>query len=101
VKRKPIALAVREHAPWMPVEFTEEEAGAIKCLQRGDAPPHVQQLALKCIVERICDTYGMGWHPASPHEASFAAGRRFAGLQVVKALNVDIKLFKRGESSDG
>lgn len=81
----------------MPVAFTEEEAGALKALQRGDAQPHMQQTALKCIVEKVCDTYGLGWHPAGPHDSSFAAGRRFPGLQIVKALNTPIAVFKRRE----
>lgn len=79
----------------MPVEFTEEEAGAIKALQRGDAQPHMQQIALRCFIEKICDTYGLGWHPTGDHESSFAAGRRFAGTQTVKALNLNIKLLRR------
>jgi hypothetical protein len=90
-RRKPVGQAVREHAPWMPCEFTEEEAGALKALQRGDAQPHMQQLALRTIIEKVCDTYGLGWHPTNDHEASFAAGRRFSGLQIVKALNLNIK----------
>ena len=97
-RRKPVAQAIRDHAPWMPVEFTEEEVGALKALQRGDAQAHMQQAALKCIVEKVCDTYGLGWHPGSEQEAHFAAGRRFAGLQVVKALNINVKLM-RGENN--
>lgn len=89
-----MSQAVREHAPWMPVEFSEEEAGALKALQRGDAQPHMQKLALKCLIEKVCDTYGLGWHPGSEQDAHFAAGRRFAGLQIVKALNIDVKLLR-------
>lgn len=79
----------------MPVTFTLEEAGALQALQHGKADPHQQQIALKCLVERVCDTYGLGWHPTNDHEASFAAGRRFAGTQIVKALNVNLKLLRR------
>ena len=93
-QRKPVAHAIRDHAPWMPVEFTEEEVGALKALQRGDAQPHMQQAALRCIVEKVCEAYGLGWHPGSEQDAHFAAGRRFAGLQIVKALIVNMKLFK-------
>lgn len=79
----------------MPVEFTEEEVGALKALERGDAQPHMQQNALRCIIEKVCETYGLGWHPGSEQEAHFAAGRRFAGLQIVKALNINVKLLRR------
>lgn len=94
-RRKPVSQAVYEHAPWMPVQFTPEELGSLKALQRGDAQAHLQQLALKTIIEKCCDTYGLGWHPTSEQEAHFAAGRRFAGLQIVKALNINPKLLRR------
>lgn len=94
-RKKPAPQVVREHAPWMPVTFTLEEAGALQALQHGRAEAHQQQIAMKCIVEKVCDTYGLGWHPGSEQEAHFAAGRRFAGLQVVKALNINLKLLRR------
>lgn len=82
----------------MPVKWEPADVGALQSLQRGDAPPEVQQRALKFIIERVCDTYGLGWFPTGPHEASFAAGRRFAGTEIVKLLNINLARLRREPS---
>lgn len=79
----------------MPPKWDIEDAGALQALARGDAPPNQQQRALKFIIETVCETYGLGWHPSGPHEASFAAGRRFPGLQIVKLLRLNLAKLRR------
>lgn len=94
-RRKPVAQALKENAPWMPPTWDEADVGALQALQIGKAEPHQQQRALKFIIETICDTYGLGWHPSGPHEASFAAGKRWPGTQIVKFLNLNMKALRR------
>lgn len=77
--------------PWLPVEFELADIGAIKALQAGTASAEQQRRALDVFINKVCATYDLGWHPENDHQASFAAGRRFAGMQTVKALHLTRK----------
>lgn len=55
---------------------------------------------MKWIIENACDTYGLGWHPGGPHESSFVAGRRFSGLQIVKAIKVNVSAMRKQENAE-
>lgn len=79
----------KDRPPFAPAEFEAAELSAIQALERGTADEGQQKRALKTIIEKCCDTYGLGWHPDGDHAASFVAGRRFAGLQIVKALKIN------------
>lgn len=74
--------------PWLPVEYELADINAIKSVAAGTADADQQKRAFKTIVEKVCMTYDLGWHPQDDHQASFAAGRRFAGTQLVKALHL-------------
>lgn len=63
---------------------------AIKGLAAGTASPEQQQRALKWIIEQACATYDLSYRPDSDRETAFAEGRRFVGLQLVKALKIDL-----------
>ena len=80
------------HEPWLPVETDPADASAIQALAAGTADANQQKRALKVFIEKCADTYGLGWHPGGGSNADFAAGRRFAGLQVVKLLKVKVGL---------
>lgn len=97
-KRKLLSDALAEHAPWMPVKWEPEDAGALQALSRGDAAPHQQTRALKFIIEKVSDAYGMGWYPTGPHEASYAAGRRYTGIEIVKLLKINLSKLRREPS---
>lgn len=73
---------------WLPVEFEAADINALKALQAGTATPEQQKRALDVFINKVCGTYELGWHPQDDHQASFAAGRRFAGMQTVKALKL-------------
>lgn len=75
---------------------------AVQAVAEGTASQLQQQRALRWIIEQACETYGLGWHPGGPHEASFVAGRRFGGMQIVKALKINVSALKRasGEESE-
>lgn len=74
--------------PYFPAQSTPAAWAAIKALAAGTATSAQQIAGLKYIVEDCCDTYGLGWHPDGEGAAAFVAGRRFAGLQIIKALNL-------------
>lgn len=79
-------------ADWEPADFY-----AVQMLHAGKANAIQQQRALKWIIEEAAGTYQLGWHPESDHASSFVAGRRFVGLQIIKALAVNTAKFSAKE----
>lgn len=80
--RKPAA------SPWHPAPYDEAVTGALKALQSGTANAAQQQRALKWIIEALCGTYDLSWRPDSGRATSFAEGKRFVGMQIVKQLKL-------------
>lgn len=81
-------MAAKNSRAYAPVENTSVSVRLIQALNRGDATPQMQQDALKYIINTICRTYDMSYHPESDRDTSFAEGRRFVGLQLVKLLSL-------------
>ena len=81
--------------PWYPPEYELSDVCALKGLANGTATPEQQQQALKWIIERACATYELSYRPTSDRDTTFAEGRRFVGLQIVKALHLDLEMLKR------
>jgi len=86
-----------KNAPWYPPQYELADISAIKGMAAGTATPEQQQRALKWIIENACGTYELSYRPTSDRDTSFAEGRRFVGLQIVKALHLDISKLKKGE----
>ena len=77
--------------PWMPPDWEKADAGALKALARGDASPDLQRRALDYIVKTLAGTYDVSYRPDSDRDTSFAEGRRFVGLQIVKLINLSLE----------
>ena len=77
-----------------PPDWEIADAGALQAMQRGDASPHQQQRALDYIIRALAGTYDLSFRPDSERETSFAEGRRFVGLQIVKLLNLKLENLK-------
>lgn len=87
--------------PWKPSHYENADAGAIQALMRGDAPPHLQQRAIKYIVEVLCGTYDMSYRSNSDRDTCFAEGKRAVGLQIVKLATINLSAFKNEPSEQG
>jgi len=85
-------------APWIPADYTIAEAAAIQALLEGVAEEHQQQLALKWIIETLCGTYDMSFHPEGDRETAFAEGKRFAGSQIVKLTRLNVSKLRSNEN---
>lgn len=99
---KPIAQALLDNSPWLPVQATLQSASAVKALSRGEATPDQQRFLLEWLVRECCKVYDMSYRPGSTEgerDTTFAEGRRFPGLQVLKLLYIDIDVIKRGEKT--
>jgi len=84
-------------APWYPPAYELADIMAIKGLAAGTASPEQQQRAIKWIIENACATYDLSYRPTSDRDTSFAEGRRFVGLEIVKALKLNASILKRKE----
>ena len=79
-------------AAWTPAPYESADIAAIQALERGEAEPHQQVRALRWIVEAVSATYDQSFRPGSERETVFAEGRRFVGLQIVKATKLKLEI---------
>lgn len=68
----------------------QDDARALKALQRGDATSEQQWVALRVIVNKLCRTHDLQYVPGDTHAAAFLSGRAFPGAQILKALSLPI-----------
>lgn len=74
--------------PWHPAPYEEADTNAVKALAAGVANDGQQQRALKWIIETLCGTYDLSYRPISDRDTTFAEGKRFVGMQIVKQLHL-------------
>jgi len=74
--------------PWHPAPYDDSVTGALKALQSGTANAAQQQRALKWVIEALCGTYDLSFRPDCERATSFAEGKRFVGMQIVKQLKL-------------
>lgn len=77
-----------------PPKYDVLHVAAIQALARGEATPHQQQEALRWIIERAAGTYDQSFSPDSDRGTSFAEGRRFVGLNIVKLTKLNKEALK-------
>lgn len=80
----------RSNAAFMPAPYTRADINAVKGCIAGTADSDQQKRAMKWIIETVCATYDLSYRPESDRDTAFAEGRRFVGLQLVKALKLDL-----------
>lgn len=91
----------------MPVHYETADITALQALAEGKANEGQQQRALKWIVHTVAGTYELSYRSdrdGGERETAFAEGRRFVGLQVVKALSFNGKMIaelNKQEKSSG
>ena len=76
---------------WLPVDYDAPTVEALQALQRGEAAPHQQKLALDWIINKACGSYDVSFRSdqdGGDRETAFAEGRRFVGLQTIKLLSL-------------
>ena len=78
--------------PWEPKQYELSDITAVQAVALGVADKDQQVRALWWIVEQVYGTYDLGWHLEN---ADFAAGLRFAGLQIVKATKLNTALMRK------
>lgn len=99
-KRGPIPNAPRPE-PWKPAEWVPEDGYAIQAVMQGRASEEQQRRAMVFIVNNICGTYDLSYRPTGDRDTSFAEGKRFVGLQLVKFAQLNIALLRDKTSEQG
>ena len=70
---------------------------AIKALFTGTANAGQQTRAMKCLIEEICNTYGMTYDPQSERQSAFNEGMRHVGRVLVGIANISLGQVKKAE----
>lgn len=81
----------------VPPQWNSRVAYAIKALASGTANDAQQKLAVDYIINDLCNTYDLSYRPGQDgdRQTTFAEGRRFVGLQLVKLINLDNSLIHK------
>lgn len=74
-----------------PAPYTDLDIQSIQAIAAGVASAGQQKRALDWIINSACGAYELSYRSGDPHETSFAEGRRFSGLQIVKMLRLRSK----------
>ncbi|BES72168.1 hypothetical protein RE428_31860 [Marinobacter nanhaiticus D15-8W] len=84
-------------AACFPPEWEPADVRAIQSLASGEATPDMQKRALDFLINKACLTYDLSYRPGSDRETTFAEGRRFVGLQIVKLLHINLAAIKQAK----
>ena len=91
-------MANKDSAPYSPTKWELPDLYSFQALQKGEANSDQQKHVLSYIINTICGTYDLSYRPTSDRDTAFAEGKRFAGLQIVKMLNMDIAAIKQARN---
>ncbi len=64
-------------------DYTEAELHAVRAWVNGHATEEQQKLSAAYVIEKICRTYAVSFHPNSDRLTSFAEGMRRVGQVIV------------------
>lgn len=83
--------AKRRDPAWVPADYELRDIDAMRALAAGEASKQEQIRALDWIIKNAAGTYDISFRSdadGGDRDTSFAEGRRFVGLQVVKLINM-------------
>lgn len=89
------SMPAPKKAPIPIPKWENADAYAIQALEKGVASPEQQKRALRWIIERACLTYDFCDKPEDDRLSAIFDGRRFAGLQIVKLVKINMSLLKK------
>ena len=79
----------------------KEQVVALRALEKGEASPAQQRLALSVIVKNFSRTHDVLYLPGSFDGSAFLTGRGFVGTLILKYLNIPLgQLNKENPSND-
>ncbi|HJQ56755.1 MAG TPA: hypothetical protein VJ890_07605 [Vineibacter sp.] len=94
------AVPVGGRDPAAPAAYDDADVVAIQALVTGTADAAQQQRALRWIVERAADTYGLSYRGGDAAATAFAEGKRCVGLQIVKLSKLRLDKLRAADSGE-
>lgn len=82
--------------PYLRCDWDVPVVAAVQALSRGEATPEQQKGALNFIINHAAATYGQSYQETGDRDTTFAEGRRFVGLQLVKLLHLSTNALLKG-----
>ncbi len=79
--------------PWEPQKWKKHEVAAIQAVHAGKATEDQQKAAMKYIIEGLGMVGQPVWFP-DERETSYANGRQYVGLQLIKLIKLNLGVFK-------
>lgn len=76
---------------WLPAAYAAADLEAVQACSQGIANEHQQKRAIDWLINSVSGTYELSFRSdadGGERETAFAEGRRFVGMQVVKAVNL-------------
>lgn len=74
--------------PWHPAPYDEFVAASVRSLFEGKASEGQQKRFVDWLLFEVCGVRDLSFRPDSERDTSFAEGKRFVGLQVVKVSKI-------------
>lgn len=85
---------------WRIPDISFEETAAIQALNKGNATEGQQQVALKCIIEKMCGYQDEQFCPENQRVTDFYLGRKNVASQIMKEIAMPLsKLREREEKT--
>lgn len=84
----------KKRPPIPPAKWDIADVSALQALEQGKATPEQQKRAIMWIVNNACLTYDFCDQPESDRLSAIYDGRRFAGLQIVKLIKLNMAALK-------
>lgn len=83
--------------PWEALRLEDHlhKVMAIKALARGEADANQQRVALQFIIEEVCKTYDMSYHPGSDRDTTFAEGKRHVGNTLILTMKINTEYLRK------
>lgn len=75
--------------PWHPADWELADLKAVQQVICGEADSAAQKRAMAWIINNVCGTYDLEFRPDSERDSAFASGKRFVGLQIIKATKIN------------
>lgn len=83
--------------PYFACSWEVPDAAALQALAAGTASEDQQRRALDWIINQAAGTYDVSFQPGLADATAFHEGRRFVGLQVVKLLKLNLRVFRKDQ----
>lgn len=85
--------------PHLRCDWDTPTAAAAQALSKGEASAQQQKDFLNWLVNTAAGTYNQSYQETGDRDTTFAEGRRFVGLQIVKLLHLSLNALRKAQTN--